>query len=314
MVGTIYDPDICFKVAKMRKNFKGGKALFTMPTPPVKCAGAPQKVMYMCEDYWKKHNIKTDITYFTSLPQIFGVKYYSDPLTEIAKSRGINLKYTTVLQSIKDGVATFKNTTDNSVFEENFDFIHVTPPQGPPDFLKGSPVSNAAGFVDIGRDMRHKKYNNIWAIGDCIGLPNAKTAAAVFSEAPVLVYNFKQSLNKTNNSNIIYDGYSACPLFLKKYKLLMAEFREYPDEKGEIVRVPDESFDPGRQQSPKTLYYFITKSFTLFYPLALKGYWFGKHSLVKPIFPTPKDYRHYYSKLIKAIFIGSGIALIALMI
>ena len=37
------------------KNFKGGKALFTNPNTPVKCGGAPLKIMFLAADYFKKH-------------------------------------------------------------------------------------------------------------------------------------------------------------------------------------------------------------------------------------------------------------------
>ena len=75
-------------------------------------------------------------------------------------------------------------------FSLQYNFIHITPPMGPPDCLLGSPISDQAGFVDVDKvTMRHKKYNNIFAIGDCSNSPNGKTAAAVAGQSGVIKAN-----------------------------------------------------------------------------------------------------------------------------
>jgi NADPH-dependent 2,4-dienoyl-CoA reductase/sulfur reductase-like enzyme len=297
-VGTIYDPVYVQKVKRMRETFKGGRALFTQPPPPLKCGGAPQKIAYLCDYHWKNNNIKADVHFFTPLPQMFAVKYYSDSLAKIVKEKGITPHFTSVLTSVEDGLATFKNTTTNEIFQEKFDFLHAVPHMGTPKFLLGSPVSNPSGFVTIDRSMRHKKYNNIWALGDCTDLPNAKTAAAVFSQAPVLVHNLESVIKKSGEDLVIYDGYSSCPLFLSTDNLLLAEFKEYNDENGNLVRELDESFHPGQQNIPRPLYYRICHCFTKIYTLGMKGRWFGKNSLFKPTFKKDAfDIRKYYKLL-----------------
>jgi len=299
-VGTIYDLKYAQKVSWMRENFKGGRALFTQPPPPLKCGGAPQKIMYLCDDYWQKKNISTDIHFFTPLPQMFTVKYYSDALELIVKEKNLNPHYTSVMTSVRDGVATFKNTIDNSFFEEKFDFLHAVPLLTTPQFLKKSKISNESGFVTVDPSMRHAKYSNIWGIGDCVDLPNSKTAAAVFSQAPVLVHNLETSIKQNNMKKALYDGYSACPIYTSKGSLLLAEFREFNDEKGNLVRIKDESFHPGHQNKPCRLYYEIALMFSYIYPFALKGYWFGKNSFFRPNFEkvslfNPRNlYKYYY--------------------
>jgi NADPH-dependent 2,4-dienoyl-CoA reductase/sulfur reductase-like enzyme len=292
-VGTIYEFNSAKKVAEMRKKFQGGKALFTQPPMPVKCAGAPQKMAYLCDDYWKKNGVKAEVHFYTPLPQMFGVKYYSDALEIIAKNKGIGRHYNTVLIKVREGVATFRDNATNKEFEENFDFLHAVPSMNVPELLVNSPISNAAGMVDVGRDMRHKKYKNIWAIGDCIALPNAKTAAAVFSQAPVLVENLSNSLHHKNNKQYQYDGYSACPLFISKGNLLLAEFADIPGDKpGDVVKSMDESFKKNKQNLPSPLYYYITKNLTYAYKLALHGRWYGKNSFFDPI--KYGDVRKFY--------------------
>jgi sulfide:quinone oxidoreductase len=280
----------------MRKTFKGGKAIFTIPPAPVKCAGAPQKIAYLCDDYWKNslHKVNAEVHYFTPLASIFGVKYYSDALERIADQKGIKRHYNSVLVSVRKGVATFKDTTNNTTYEETYDFLHAVPLMSAPDALKGSPISNQAGFVEVGQDMRHKKYNNIWAIGDCVSLPNAKTAAAVFSQMPVLVHNLNNQILQQNKPTALYDGYSSCPLFVGGNKLLLAEFRDWNDKNGNPQKAIDESFHPGEQNIEKRHYYYITKIMIFCYRLGLKGYWYGKYCIFKPNFNGKFDTRRLY--------------------
>ena len=71
-----------------------------------------------------------------------------------------------------------------------FDMIHVCPPQTAPDFIRVSPLADAAGWVDVDQStLRHKSYDNIWSLGDVMNAPNAKTAAAARKQAPVVAEN-----------------------------------------------------------------------------------------------------------------------------
>ena len=293
-VGTIYDYKYAQKVSRMRETFKGGKAVFTQPPAPVKCGGGPQKIVYLCNDYWKKQGIKAAVSFHTAAPAIFGVPYFAIALAAYAKSKGINVITNSQLISVSEKSAKFKNLTTGEIFEESFDLLHAVPQMSAPDFLKGSKISNAAGFVEVGRDMQHKKYKNVWALGDCISLPNAKTAASVFSQAPVLVHNINMHIADDQN-RAVYDGYASCPLYLEKGKLMLAEFREYPDENGVLQREIDESFDKGGQTKPRLLFYNIGIGFTYLYSFAIKGKWYGKHSFFKPDYSKGmKDHRWIY--------------------
>jgi sulfide:quinone oxidoreductase len=44
-----YHPKHVGKTFKAIQNFKEGNAIFTFPNTPVKCAGAPQKIMYLTD-------------------------------------------------------------------------------------------------------------------------------------------------------------------------------------------------------------------------------------------------------------------------
>jgi len=302
-VVSVYSYEYAKKTAIKRESFRGGRALFTQPPAPIKCAGAPQKVMYLSDAYWKKYNIRADCHFFTPLPSIFGVKYYSDALEEVANQKGITRHYKRILHSFKnDKVAIFKNLETGEFEEESFDFLHVVPLMKAPELLKNSPeIIDGSGFVNVDYSMRHKKYDNIWAIGDCVALPNAKTAAAVFSQSPVLIENMKENSRKHQ-----YCGYSACPIFIGDRRLMLAEFSTILNEKGEASTFATESFQKGGQTVPNIFYYYLTVLLGHLYPLSHGAVWYGKNHLINPITRREIKYIAFYLSANFIVLFGIG--------
>lgn len=213
------------------KNFKGGKAIFHNPHTPVKCGGAPHKIMYMAADYFRKHGVldKADIQYWSGAAKLFAVPQYEKTLLEVCKRGNIKLNFMQRLDEI-DGpnkrakfVSFGENNKDIETWVE-FDMIHVTPPQSAPDFIKNSPLANAGGWVDVDKNtLQHVKYANIFSLGDASGLPTSKTGAAIRKQAPVVVANLL-SLIESQAFGASYTGYTSCPLVTGYGKLVLAEF------------------------------------------------------------------------------------------
>ena len=231
----------------------------------------------------EKKSVNAEVKFFSSAPTLFAHEYYSKALQNHADKTNVKTQYNSQLISVDKKNATFKNTTTGETFSEQYDFLHVVPHMQVPDFLKGSKISNSAGFVDIDMDMNHKIYKNVWAVGDCIALPNAKTAASVFSQVPVVVENL-QRYTKGMSTDLYakYDGYASCPLFVGDKKLMLAEFRDYFED-GEKKAAIDESFLRGEQNIPREDLYNLTLNFTQIYSrLALNGLWYGKNGIFNP--------------------------------
>lgn len=68
---------------------KSGEAIFTEPLPPMKCAGAPQKIVFLLEDLWTKNKSKPhiNISFHKAVPVYFGVPRYAKALEIIHKER-----------------------------------------------------------------------------------------------------------------------------------------------------------------------------------------------------------------------------------
>lgn len=213
------------------RTFKGGKAIFHNPHTPVKCGGAPHKIMYMAADYFRKQGVlkQANIEYWSGAGKLFAVPKYEKTLLEVCKRADIGLHFMVKLTEV-DGpgkVAKFVGLGESNKDQEYtvpFDMIHVTPPQSAPDFIKSSPLANAAGWVDVDKHtLRHQKYSNIYSLGDSSGLPTSKTGAAIRKQAPVLVENLLSAMQgKSLTAN--YNGYTSCPLVTGYGKLVLAEF------------------------------------------------------------------------------------------
>jgi sulfide:quinone oxidoreductase len=212
------------------RNFQGGTAIFTYPNTPIKCAGAPQKIMYLADDAFRKNGVRdrSKILFCTAGGSIFGVPAYVESLMKVVERKNIELKIKHDLKEIKADTkeAIFDVTTDSGIAEVaiKYDLIHVTPPMSAPDFIKNSKLANSEGWVDVDKyTLQHKVYPNIFSLGDASSLPTSKTAAAIRSEAPVLVQNLL-SLMAAKSLDKQYDGYACCPLITGYGKVIFAEF------------------------------------------------------------------------------------------
>ncbi len=213
------------------RQFKGGKALFTNPNTPVKCGGAPHKIMWLAADYFKKQGVfdKATIQYWSGGTRLFGVEKYEKTLKKVAERDRVQMNFFTKLVEI-DGPAKkakfvgFGEKNKDQEYVVDFDMIHVTPPQSAPDFIKNSPLANAAGWVDVDKHtLQHVKYPNIFSLGDASSLPTSRTGAAIRKQAPVLVKNLLAAM-KGQPMAASYNGYTSCPVVTGYGKLVLCEF------------------------------------------------------------------------------------------
>jgi sulfide:quinone oxidoreductase len=230
-VTSNYRYDLAPYTWQLVQSLRTGKALFTQPPMPIKCAGAPQKAMYLSADHWYRNGNLRDIqiSFYNAAGVLFGVPEYVPALMEYVGRYGADLKFNHNLTAI-DGPgrrAWFKQTgPDGSTqtVEAEFDMIHVCPPQQAPDFIRSSPLANEAGWVDVDHaTLQHKRYANIFGLGDVTCTPNAKTAAAARKQAPVVAENVLNAMGR-RFGQCSYDGYGSCPLTVERGKIVLAEF------------------------------------------------------------------------------------------
>ncbi len=274
------DPKYTWQVLK---NFKGGTALFTQPATPIKCGGAPQKIMYLADDYFRKAGIraKTDIVFAIPGGVIFGVNPIAKTLMEVINRKDINVRYHHKLVEVdgENQIAWYEVTKDPQaggcvVMSEDdpgnidttinynnkdlkisqsegrmgihFDMLHLAPPQTAPDFIRNSDLVDDSGWLSVDHgSLQHKKYPNVFGIGDVASLPTAKTGAAIRKQVPIVVENISRLIVSNSLGEKSYNGYSSCPLVTGYGKMVLAEF-DYesnflPDPKLKRMFIKDSS-------------------------------------------------------------------------
>lgn len=230
-VTSNYRFDLAPYTWELVKGLKKGKAVFTQPPMPIKCAGAPQKAMYLSCSHWFKENVlgNIEVQFRNAGAVLFGVAAYVPALEKYVEKYNIDLNFGNKLVKV-DGpnkkayfeVAGTDGKTET--VETDFDMLHVCPPQCAPEFIRKSPLVDESGWVDVDPEtLQHKKYANIWSLGDVVNTTNAKTMAAARKQAPVVAQNICDAY-AGKGINAIYNGYGSCPLTVEHGKIVLAEF------------------------------------------------------------------------------------------
>ena len=227
-----YEFQLAPKTWEFIQNTKKGTAVFTMPSGPIKCAGAPQKIAYLACDYWRKQGVLNDIEVILAVPtpKIFGVPEFAEPLMGAIKRYGIDLRTESEVIEVnpdaKEAVIINRAGGADEKYTVGYEMMHFVPPQSAPDWIKYSPlaVQDAKGYVDINKNtMQHNKWSNIFALGDAGSSPNSKTGAAIRKQAPVVVENLLAVIAGKPLAGE-YGGYSSCPITTARNKMVLAEF------------------------------------------------------------------------------------------
>jgi sulfide:quinone oxidoreductase len=239
------------------REFRGGTALFTMPNTAVKCGGAPQKIMYLADDHFRKSGVrdKSKVVFATAQGSLFAVEKYRKTLEAVAKRKAIEPRFKHNLIEVRGAKneAVFEHLATKETVVVPYDMLHVTPPMSAPDVIKRSPLAGDAGWVEVDKfTLRHPRFPNVFALGDCAGLPTSKTGAAIRKQAPVVVENLL-AIIAGNPSTAHYDGYTSCPVVTGYGRLVLAEF----DYEGK----PSETFP--FDQSKERLSMYLMKAYAL---------------------------------------------------
>jgi sulfide:quinone oxidoreductase len=215
---------------------KGGIGLFGRPATEMKCAGAPLKYTFITDDHLRRRGNrgKAEIHYMAHGKVLFSVPIVSEKVRMLFEDRGVKVHQDHVLQAIDIDrrIATYK--TPNGPREQGYDFINVIPPMRAPEPVRRSPLPwkegpfAADGWMEVDRQtLRHKRYTNIFGVGDIAGVPKGKTAASVKWQVPVAVDHLLADI-QGKVSKETYNGYTSCPLITRLGRAMLVEF-DYKD-------------------------------------------------------------------------------------
>jgi sulfide:quinone oxidoreductase len=210
------------------RSFRGGTALFTEPVTPVKCGGAPQKIMYLAEETFRVNGVRDmcRVVFMNAKPALFSAPYYIPALERVINSRGMEVQLGQELVALRPDAheAVFREVKTGTEQVMRYGMLHVTPPMSPPEFVRTSALANADGWIEVDKfSLQHVRYPQVFGLGDASSLPTSKTGAAIRKQAPVVVDNLL-ALRAGQPLTARYDGYTSCPVVTGRGKLIMAEF------------------------------------------------------------------------------------------
>jgi len=230
-VTSNYRYDLCAYTWQLVQGLRRGKALFSQPSMPIKCAGAPQKALYLSCDHWQKSGVlqNVDVEFNLAGATLFGVAAFVPPLMKYIDKYQAQLVFGSNLVKV-DGpgkTAWFESRDEYGTLSRHakrFDMLHVVPPQVAPDFIRLSPLADAAGWCEVDPGtLQHSRYPEVFALGDICSTSNAKTAAAARKQIVVVAENLL-AVRRHQPMPLCYDGYGSCPLTVEKGKVVLAEF------------------------------------------------------------------------------------------
>ncbi|KUI33545.1 pyridine nucleotide-disulfide oxidoreductase [Mycobacterium sp. IS-1496] len=230
-VSSNYRYDLAPRTWEFIRDLRSGSAVFAMPSGPIKCAGAPQKIAYLAADHWRKQGVLDDIDVHLVVPtpRLFGIPAIADNLDAIAADYGITVHTGAEVTSVDAAAHKVRLTHAGGGGADTvlaYDVLHAVPRQSAPDWIKAGPLStgDANGYVEIDKHtMQHVRYPNVFSLGDAGSSPNSKTGAAIRKQAPVVVDNIESFLGG-RPVTASYNGYGSCPIVTSSHAMLLAEF------------------------------------------------------------------------------------------
>ncbi len=229
---TNYIYELAPKTAELVRRFRGGRAVFSAPSSPIKCPGAPQKAAYLACDEWRRRGVldSSEVVYASGAGGIFGVPEFARVLSRVVERYNIETRFSTELVEVDAAArtATFETAGSDGASRTtlDYDLLWVAPRQRAPLFVRESPLAgpSALGWVPVDRhSLQHVAYPEVFALGDVCDAPTSKTGAAIRAQAPVVVDNVLSVL-RGREPAARYDGYAACPFTTARGKMLLAEF------------------------------------------------------------------------------------------
>ncbi len=212
---------------------QGGHALMTLPATPLKCAGAPLKMTFMIADRLKQAGTRaaSRIDFHSALGNIFSVPRINEEVLRRWAELDIPVTFNSKLVAVDIGSRRATVTSpEGERTEIDYDFIHVVPPMRAPDSVKNSPLSwkeggfAAGGWLEVDpKTLRHRRFPNVFGIGDINGTAKGKTAATVKKSAPLVAQHLIEVIAGREPS-LVFDGYTSCPLLLREGSALLIEF------------------------------------------------------------------------------------------
>lgn len=252
---SVYNsPDAAAKSWDVIRKFssEGGNGIFTLPSTPIRCAGAPLKMTFLTLDRLRQNGgmDKSQVSFYSATNNVFGLPWYNQFILDRFEDAAMDVKFRTELTAIDISARNARFTqADGSQITQDYDLLHVVPPMRAPRAVRQSNLAwsegnmSAGGWLAVDKDtLQHITYPEVFGCGDVNGTPRGKTAATVKMSVPIVVQNLV-SVIAGEAPSAKFDGYTSCPLLTRFGAAMLIEF----DYQGNLT--PTYSFIDPKQES-----------------------------------------------------------------
>jgi len=232
MIGSVYYlhgalrlPNQLTRIVKKAQEGKKVKIFFTQPKISFKSPAAAKSVLMDLVERLKKAGVReqAEIVFVSEDGRLSGNDAYDKAYRKLLKKEQVSLK--------KEKLISIDAAKQKTVFSETgevtYDFIHITPPMKTGNFLSESDLLNDNGFVDVDAEtLEHKKYPQVFAVGDVSGCSVLKSASAISSQVKIITDTIRR-LDEGKKPEAKYDGYGSDTLLCPGSKSALYETWNY---------------------------------------------------------------------------------------
>ncbi|UXA17999.1 NAD(P)/FAD-dependent oxidoreductase [Mycobacterium sp. SMC-4] len=205
----------------------GGRAVFTVPRPPVSCTGTTVKPLFLAADHWRRTGRQTalDLTLVVDRPSLLGITEIDSRVSEALQQLGVRVRYDSRVETVDVDAGELTIASSGAAETLDFDLLHIVPPFRGPSWVHESGLAgqNPHGLVDIDAGtLRHRSRPDVWAAGDGAAVDTDPSGGALRRQIATLVHNLLAA--RRGQALAHYDGYSVAPITTDARHLIAGEF------------------------------------------------------------------------------------------
>ncbi|HSU02615.1 MAG TPA: FAD/NAD(P)-binding oxidoreductase [Nocardioides sp.] len=229
---STFDDDTASGVWPALRELRSGRVLFTVPPEPAPCGATALKPLFMACDHWQRTGVLDDLDVHLVLPgpSPLGLEGPDARLEQVLTAYGITVHRETQVSRLRDGAVTLasRGSTDSGPAGErvleDVAYAHVVPHYRAPGWVVDSGLAgdHPAGLVDVDpQTLRHRRFPDIWSLGDVADLRTRPSGGALRKQAAVLAANIEAV--RADGTLEHYDGYTVMPITTSRHRLMLVE-------------------------------------------------------------------------------------------
>jgi sulfide:quinone oxidoreductase len=222
---STFDDDTAGRVWPSLRGLQSGRVVFTVPPEPAPCSATALKPLFMACDHWRRAGVLDDIDVHLVLPgpSPLGLDGPDTRLEEALASYDVRVHRESTVSRL-DGRSVTLATPAGEEVVADVALAHVVPHYRVPRWVgdAGLAGEHPAGLVDVDPlTMRHRRFPDVWSLGDVADLRTRPSGGALRKQVAVLAPNLLAA--RLGRPLAHYDGYTVMPITTARHRLMLVE-------------------------------------------------------------------------------------------